>query len=144
MYDINDIIFVIPKKSVTILPARIEEVIVRKTTAGIQQSYIVTFDNEKFISLDTISGKFFNTAKDAEDFILFNVKRSIDKSIKEAYKIAKEKFNVKFDNQTKVESSHSDHVLTNSSVTVKLPTDEEIQAKLEEARKLAIEKGIME
>jgi hypothetical protein len=93
-YQVGQILFVVFKDKQSLVPVRVVEEVVRRTSSGEQRSYFVsvsdTRDNLKAVPLEEPAENVFASLDDAKDALLQNARLGIEKVCERA-RLVKEK-----------------------------------------------------
>lgn len=99
-YNVDDIVYVLMNSDGRVVPLKIEEEIVRKTTQGITVSYIAT-SGTKSAKIDEIDGKVFKTSELCRDFLMEQAANNIRQIVDRAVTAASKRFSMQDDANTK-------------------------------------------
>lgn len=105
-YEVGQIIYILKNKNLQIVPAKVNEEIVRKTINETIVQYVLGLPDNNEIMIDDVDDKIFKDIDDLKSFMLENTKKTVETLIDKAL-IDKDKY---FINHKKEEIKVSQHV----------------------------------
>jgi hypothetical protein len=81
---VGDTVFIIPEASMRVVPYRVIEEIVRRSTRGEDTTHVVMGPTGVAVDIASVRGEIFNTAEACRDSLVDRATRSIEDLIKRA------------------------------------------------------------
>jgi hypothetical protein len=91
-YDVGQVVYLLNKENLKIVPAIIKEEITKKTIEHVNTHYILELPDKSLVNLENISQTIFSDIKSLKEFMLENTRISIEKLIENALEIEKMSF----------------------------------------------------
>ena len=93
-YEIDQILYLVMKDKPSVIPVKICEHIMRKTSSGIENQYMIELpgNENKVCSLSSIRSDVFSSPESAAEFMYQKAKSRIDEMIEVCEKMVKEHF----------------------------------------------------
>ena len=127
-YEVGQIIYILKNKNLQIVPAKVNEEIVRKTLDETIVQYVLGLPDNKQVMIDDVDDKIFKDIDTLRDFMLENTKKTVEALIEKAL-IDKEQC---FNKDKKVENNTSKHVQSDIKQVIMNNEDSKEQITSEE------------
>ena len=83
-YEVGQIIYILKNKNLQIVPAKVNEEIVRKTLDETIVQYVLGLPDDKKVMIDDVDDKIFKDIDTLKEFMLENTKKTVESLIEKA------------------------------------------------------------
>lgn len=83
-YEVGQIIYILKNKNLQIVPAKVNEEIVRKTIDETIVQYVLGLPDDKKVMIDDVDDKIFKDIDTLKEFMLENTKKTVESLIEKA------------------------------------------------------------
>ena len=130
--DVGDIIYIIDPQTKSVVPARVNEQIVSKSLEGEKITHNLELPTGKSISLETLDASFFKSLDEVRNHLLKKATDLIEAGIKNADKLAKQKFSPSLSEEA------PNNILSPESVARSPENSEDVHVVLENGQKVKV------
>tara|TARA_B100000683_G_scaffold89299_1_gene88131 strand:- start:473 stop:865 length:393 start_codon:yes stop_codon:yes gene_type:complete len=92
-YEVGQIIYILKNKNLQIVPAKVNEEIVRKTIDETIVQYVLGLPDDKKVMIDDVDDKIFKDIDTLREFMLENTKKTVEALIEKALSDKDQYFN---------------------------------------------------